>query len=283
MGGVRRGAGAAPRKQRTMNIELEQDVINVTKGQHTIRINAKHAIYVRDVVTQFDYYYGSVEPVGGVVDFSKPAFHYVKGYPEPILFPSFSEPLESTRQYLDFAQLKPGDIVLDLGAYSGLTSILFAQAVGESGRVVAVEADAHNWNCLRENIAGFKNIHPVFGAMWEHCNGVEFSTETNMGSSAAAIVGKRGEMHGVPSYTLTRLMLRADLDRVDFIKCDIEGAEKVIFHDVEFFKTYQPRMIIETHHTDEHVIATLVNLGYHVKRVTQNGVRFPLLECVWNR
>lgn len=265
-----------------MNIDIEQDVINVSKGQHTIRISSQHAIYVRDVVTQFDYYYNSVEPVGGVVDFSKPAFHYVKGYPEPILFPSFSEPLESTRQYLDFAQLNPGDVVWDLGAYSGLTSILFSQAVGETGKVFAVEADWSNWQCLMVNIAGYENIQPIHAAVWEHCNGVEFSTETNMGSSAAAIVGRRGRMRVVDSLTLTQLLLRSNCARVDFIKVDIEGAEKVIFHDADFFKHYQPRMIIETHHTDEHVIATLVNLGYHVKRVVQNGVRFPLLECVYN-
>ena len=283
MGSVRREAGAIPRKQRTMNIELEQEVINVTKGQQIIRISTKHAIYVRDIVTQFDYYYNSVEPVWGVVDFSKPAFHKVIGFDQPIKFPSFSEPLESTRQYLDFAQLKPGDVVLDLGAYSGLTSILFSQAVGESGRVVAVEADITNWGCLLENTKLQENITRIFGAIWEHNHGVEFSAETNMGSSAAAIVGRRGKMQGVPSFTLSHLMTIAGLDRVDFIKVDVEGAEKVIFHDAEFFKTYHPRMIIETHHTDEHVIATLVNLGYHVKRVTQNGVRFPLLECVWNQ
>ena len=265
-----------------MNIDLQQDVINVSKGDKTIRISSKHAIYVRDVVTQFDYYYNSVEPVDGVVDFSKPAFHYVKGYPEPIMFPSFSEPLESTRQYLDFAQLKPGDVVLDLGAYSGLTTILFAQAVGHTGKVVAVEADVTNLDCMAVNLAGYSNITTVFGAVWEHNNGVEFSTETNMGSSAAAIVGRRGLMRSVPSGTLSSIMEKAQLDRVDFIKVDIEGAEKVIFHDAAFFERYHPRMIIETHHTDEHVIATLVNLGYHVKRVTQNGVRFPLLECVYN-
>jgi FkbM family methyltransferase len=51
-----------------------------------------------------------------------------------------------------------------------------------------------------------------------------------MGSSAASIVGNnRGLVSKVASFTLSSIANKFKLQRVDFIKCDVEGAEKVIF------------------------------------------------------
>jgi len=135
-----------------MDINLGEK-IEVTKDGRKIVISHRHVIYIRDIVTQFDYYYNSVKSVDGVVDYSTPHEHAVEGFDLfPVLFPSFSEPIITARQYLDFANLQPGQTVIDLGAYSGLTSILFAQKIGKDGLVIAVEADEENYQCADTNI-----------------------------------------------------------------------------------------------------------------------------------
>ncbi len=48
--------------------------------------------------------------------------------------------------------LKGGEIVVDIGAYAGVTSIIFAQLVGPTGHVYAFEADETNYECARINI-----------------------------------------------------------------------------------------------------------------------------------
>ena len=85
--------------------------------------------------------------MGGVniVDFSTPRWHWVTGFELfPILFPSFVEPVVTTHQYIEFAELKKEAVVIDLGAYSGLTSILFDMAIPSGGQVIALEADSQN-------------------------------------------------------------------------------------------------------------------------------------------
>ena len=268
-----------------MQVDIQDKTIEVTKGRKKIIVSTRHMIYIRDIVMQFDYYFNSVMPVDNVVDYSTPHAHKVEGFDLfPVVFPSFSEPILTTAQYTDFANLQPGQVVIDLGAYSGLTSIVFAEKVGCDGLVIAVEADEENYECAEKNLVSYYvrsgiNIRLVHGAAWSHSKGIEFSCEQNMGSSAVDIVGGRGRVVKVPSFTLTDIT--NGLRRVDFVKIDIEGAESEVVKDWEFFNRYNPKMIIETHGkgTDEAVQSTLESYGYTVRHIVQEGVRFPLLEC----
>lgn len=272
------------------------EVLCIQRNRREIRVSMRHAVYLGDIVDSFDYYFSAVAPhleQGGllVVDYSQPKLHKVVGFGDfEVKFPSFSEPLVTTEQYMEFAGLEEGSVVLDLGAYSGLASIIFSKRVGQTGRVVAVDADRANIECLRHNLQKHEEVNGLHidfleGAVWEHTNGISFSTEGNMGSSAAEIVGSnRGERVLVPSYTLSEIVDRFGLTSVDFIKCDIEGAEKVVFNDGGFFKRFRPKIIIETHvvdgvETTEEVVAALKKYGYECRKIEQKGVGLPLVEC----
>ncbi len=108
-----------------------------------------------------------------------------------------------------------------------------------------------------------------------------------MGASAAAIVGSksRGSVKLVPSFTLSRIAEMSALDTIDFIKCDVEGAERVVFNDGDFFKRYKPRLIVETHRIGESTttakcISDLTSYGYTCEEVVQTGgSATPLLAC----
>jgi len=264
-------------------------------ADHSIRVARHHQFYVLDVLSSFDYYFDAVNPdlLDGrlTVDYSSPRYQEVRGFELfPVKTPSFTEPVVTANQYLDFARLVEGHVVLDLGAYSGLTSILFLQRVGKGGRVVAVDADEQNISCLRKNFELCMRLTgnaPVLleGAAWSDCGGLEFSSEGNMGSSASSLVGsKRGKLVNVPSFTLSAIVEKFALERVDFVKCDIEGAELEVFKDTEFFARFKPRMIVEPHAvggvlTTESFVPQLSKYGYRCKTVTQDGVTLPLVEC----
>lgn len=255
----------------------------------------QHWTYINDIIVSYDYYFDAVEPIEWngyqLVDYSLPRYHNVVGFDlMPILFSSFSEPLSSTLQYLDFANLKPGNTVFDLGAYSGLSSILFKQNVGAGGRVIAVDADTQNIASTRRNFSLYKKITQhdidlIHGAMWHHCDGLEFTEDGTMGASAAEIIGTaRGKTISVPSYTLSKLAETFQTNAVDFIKCDIEGAEAFVFLDERFFENNHPKIVIEAHPlqgqlTTETCIHTLKKYGYTCEIIEQPGVPFPLIQC----
>ena len=282
-------------KKKGLAIKINSNSIDVIKNHNVIRISYSHKVYLGDIINSFDYYFSAVIPIKlfdvNFIDYSTPRYHDVVGFDKyPILFSSFSEPLITTTQYMAFAKLSEGMTVLDLGAYSGLTSIVFSQAVGRTGTVVAVDADTQNIECIKRNLSNYRRysnnaISLLMGAVWENNDGVEFSSEGNMGSSAASILGNnRGLVSKVPSFTLSSIADRFNLSRVDFIKCDIEGAEKVIFSDRAFFQRFSPRIIIETHivdnlETTEKCISDLKPYGYVCKKIIQEGVSLPLIEC----
>jgi FkbM family methyltransferase len=267
----------------------------ISKGKKELRLSRMHAIYLKDTIEHFDFFYSGVEPieVNGVslVDYSTPRWHKVKNFDLfPVFFPSVSEPVITTEQYIQFAKLCPDAVAIDLGAYAGLTSILFDMAIPSGGRVVAVEPDIHNISACEQNIALYRSfskrtIHLFKGAVWSDDKGIAFSSEGNMGSSAAAISGTdRGEVTIVPSLTLDQLAELLKLPRVDFIKCDIEGGEAEIFDCPMFFAKYSPSIMVECHlvegiSTAASVAATLGKFGYVCEVVPQRGFPLPLLAC----
>jgi FkbM family methyltransferase len=261
-----------------------------------ILVSVDHAAYVRDIAISFDYYFDSVAPqtqdLTSTVDFSTEADHFVTGFEHfPINFPSLAESISTNSQYIEFGQLNIGHVVIDLGAYAGLSSIMFKEIVGTEGFVIAVEIDPNNiksleLNLLRYNAYFHKTIEVCKMAIWNHSNGILFTSDGSMGSSAKQILGSgRGRSRQVPTTTLSKLAHDYNLQRVDLIKCDIEGAEFCVFEDFEFFQRFKPRIIVEIHQvrgvsTIEKVTTDLTRAGYTVTAVQQQGVEYPLLECV---
>lgn len=275
-----------------LSVHFNNESIDVSDSVRRVRVSKAHAIYLGDVISNFAYFADAVVPDEmGLIDYSQPLLHRVKGFDlHPIRFPSLAEPMATTEQYLDFAGLADGSIALDLGAYSGLTSIMFRELCGEAGRVIAVDADAGNIAAIRENFGLYRaatgrEIELLEGAVWTHSNGISFSSEGSMGSSATEIVGNRiGAAGLVPSFTLSDIADRFGLDRIDFIKCDIEGGEGVIFNDASFFARYHPRIIVEVHPvagemTTGAVKSTLAKYGYRFRIIEQAGESLPLMEC----
>lgn len=277
---------------------VEHDIcFDLVKGGQTLRIRSSHAIYLEHMMENFDYFVDSVVPIqmnGNVlVDMSGPRFHRLKGFSSlPFLFPSHTEPYRTTEEYLDFANLSTGKVVLDIGAYSGVTSIIFAQLVGNDGHVYAFEADELNCECARQNIElanewmGLGNITLIPKAVWSHSDGVLFSHEGAMGSSAVTITGGgRGSEKKVSTTTLEAIFQENKLNRVDFIKIDIEGGEaEVLEHSVDFLARIKTRLIVEPHMVDgammtERCSNALTRAGYRVRIREQVGESEPLIEA----
>ena len=263
-----------------------------------IILSQRHVPYVHDVANSFQYYFSAVTPIRirGVelVDYSLPGKHQITGFNLfPIHLPSLAEPISTNLQYIDFGRLVGGDVVIDLGAYSGLSSIMFKEAVGQYGQVIAVEADESNLESLEINLCEYlratnNSIELLRVAVWNHSDGIYFSSDGNMGSSASNYLSSsRGSSKFVQSMTLSDIAERFNLKKIALIKCDIEGGETVIFDDEKFFFNFKPRIIVEPHLvggelSTKKVADRLEAYGYSVTEVLQPGVQYPLLECVHN-
>lgn len=277
------------------------DIVEV-KGDRGIRISRTAAAYTLDMINSFEYYFNSAQPIivkeksrmRRLVDFSTPRYQKLTGFDDfPILCPSLTEPYISTQQYVDFARLQQGDIVLDLGGYSGLTSIAFSKEVGGSGRVITLEPDPANFAAAKTNLEthskvnGLDNVDLLQLAAAGERGVMRLSAEGAMGSAEVTVVGShRSEVIEVETITLQDLVDRLGLPKVDFVKIDIEGSEvNVLAGAKEFLQRYWPRMIIEPHMVDGRLTEApmkqmLGELGYVCETIPQHGVTLPLVTAV---
>ncbi len=291
------------RAARTAGLKLViHDVFfDLERENKVLRIRSSHAFYLQHIIDNFDYYMDSVisVPMDGriLVDMSGPRYHRLRGFADiPFLFPSHIEPYRTTAEYLDFAGLGDGQVVLDIGAYSGVTSIIFAGLVGASGHVYAFEADRTNYECALQNIEmakrwmGLDNITLIHKAVWSHADGLIFSNEGAMGSSAVAITGGgRGLETKIPSTTLDGFCREQGLTRVDFIKVDIEGGEiELLESSIDFLARLKSKLIVEPHWVGGSMstgrCSRLLELaGYAVRVRDKVGESEPMIEAVMKK
>lgn len=74
------------------------------------------------------------------------ALHYLETRPDPAKSsPSLLAQIEHRIQLVDFWGIKEGDHVLEIGCGQGDTTVVLADAVGETGSVVAIDPGAADY------------------------------------------------------------------------------------------------------------------------------------------
>jgi len=136
---------------------------------------------------------------------------------------------EYKEQALLWLYLRPGEVVLDCGAHFGLFSVLAARAMGDEGRVLALEPNPEVFGILGENIKGEgrRCIEAVEAAVSSADGTAAFFAEsggkTAYGSMSPGAEG--GEEIRVKTITLDSLCKGRGLTRVALVKMDVEGWE----------------------------------------------------------
>lgn len=193
--------------------------------------------------------------------------------------------------------LKPGMVVVDVGANIGEVSLVCANRVGRSGRVIAFEpvasiADELQFNIDRNQLnpvvdvqrLGLGDVAGRF-SMYGSC-GQFGSDESNRGL---------GSLHGDPLKdpilgevdvaTLDEVLERLGVDRLDILKVDIEGGELACLKGgLESLQRFRPIVIVEVQehsartagHRGRDILELLRPLGYDFYRLEARGALVPL-------
>lgn len=122
--------------------------------------------------------------------------------------------------------LQRGQVVADVGAYTGLYSIYAALKVGTEGQVIAFEPDPYNRIMLKRNLRlnRLKNVVCSAKGLYSREGVLAFDVQ-GFGSHIVEDDGKRRPANRVRVTTLDAEMRRRHVLRVDFVKMDVEGTE----------------------------------------------------------
>lgn len=148
--------------------------------------------------------------------------------------------------------------IADLGAYNGDTLREIAPFAPNLKEAVAFEPDRRNHKKLAdyaESEERFK-ITPIKAAAWSHKDTLLFDGSGNRNST---LISKGIEVNRPPKTVEVEAESLDNIlggERVDYIKFDVEGAEKeAILGSLETIEKHRPALMISLYHRSEDVFA----------------------------
>jgi len=142
--------------------------------------------------------------------------------------------------------LRPDDIVIDAGAWIGDFSA-YASVCG--ARVYAFEPVPATFAILRETSRLNKNIIPVNMGLGAQKEKLAIFVDERTTGSASVSLHRLGKPVEARITTLDDFVAETKLERVDFIKADIEGHERFMLQGAQnVLKKFGPRLAICTYH-----------------------------------
>jgi len=148
--------------------------------------------------------------------------------------------------------VRPGDVVLDVGANIGYYSVRFAKLVGSAGRVIASEPVRHYRTVLERNIAenALDNVQVLDYGFSDKAATVQIE----VGPSSATMHSPAGfdKVLFEESIALSRLDDKESnlgLQRLDFVKMDVDGHEPFVLRGAwNVLARYSPVILMEISH-----------------------------------
>ena len=153
------------------------------------------------------------------------------------------------------AAIEQGDVVIDCGAHVGVMT-RYALDQGAS-KVIAVEPDPSNILCLRRNFAyelAAGTVTLVEKGVWNEEAVIRFEHDVHDSSRHTFQHQPDAEVEliSIPVAPLDQIVSELGLEQIDFIKMDIEGAEREALAGAqETLKRFRPEMAICTYHLDD--------------------------------
>jgi FkbM family methyltransferase len=148
------------------------------------------------------------------------------------------------------------DVCIDIGANLGYISVVLSKQVGANGKVYSVEPVKPMLDVLKKNTKGMDNIEILPYALGEEnkpiklgndsverdgfiASGSHFVLDKNTAQTETADVEFDAEMR-------IGTELFENIDRLDFVKCDIEGYEIIVLPQLEpLLMKFKPIILVE--------------------------------------
>jgi FkbM family methyltransferase len=148
--------------------------------------------------------------------------------------------------------LAPDDVIIDAGAFIGDTAVFFHHKLGGRCRI-------HSFELLDENLALLMHNLERNGVADEQIvvnklaltdrTGDEIVIAAGSSQGSTSIFGKGAQGHRIQTVTLDEYVVLSNLERVDFIKMDIEGSEVMALAGArQTIQHFKPKLAICLYH-----------------------------------
>lgn len=183
-------------------------------------------------------------------------------------------------------RLAAGDAFIDVGTNIGYYSLLASKLVGESGRVVAIEAHPEIFGMLEHNlkINGVRNVRALNMAAWDSEGVLSVFTDLKDPGVNTTVMERWAHEFDLETSCEVRAaplaaVLRADeIKAARLLKIDVEGAEwhvvsgmaallETCRRDLEIIVEVTPRMLEAEGRTCQDLLCFFTDRGFNAYRI----------------
>ena len=170
-------------------------------------------------------------------------------YEMPLCYFAFGYEYEKLETEL-ISKLKP-KVFIDVGAHIGYYTMLVHKVGAE--KIIAIEPDPRVFKILNRAIKANKleNIITINRAAYNKSNvtvELHLSTKSGLSSifSSSHLTKTRGGTASVKTITLDEVVRKLNLDKIDLVKIDVEGAEVYVLSGAQkVINQFRPLLLVE--------------------------------------
>jgi FkbM family methyltransferase len=186
-------------------------------------------------------------------------------------------------------RLKPGDVFVDVGANIGYFSSLASKLVGDSGKVVSIEALPQIFNRLKGNLEmnSARNVRLANVAVWHQDEQVKMFSQSEHPSGTTSLMPAWADqwqlktISEVSARPLPSILTPEEIKTVRLIKIDVEGAEWNVVtgmasmmstcrQEVEIIMEVSRSMLAVHGKTPQDLVDLFSSWGFHPYRVVND-------------
>jgi FkbM family methyltransferase len=146
---------------------------------------------------------------------------------------------EDEQYFEDFLKFKNGDVFVDVGGFDGSTTKKFIEHCPDYGKIIYFEPEISNFNISKENLKAYRDIKLFNLGLSDKKQSINFQIDGFSSKISEA---------GATKIFVDKLDNLIE-EKVDFIKIDIEGAEKdAVLGAREVILKYHPKLAICIYH-----------------------------------
>ena len=148
------------------------------------------------------------------------------------------------REYEPPVPIAPS-VIVDAGANIGVTSVYYANRY-PAARVFAIEPEPSNFKMLVKNTTFYSGIVPIHGALWNRSTSVAVVGGGEFNEWGATVSETQSTV-AVQAFSISDLIRRYEIQFIDILKLDIEGAEVEVFENSDLWIQRIGMLAVETH------------------------------------
>jgi len=163
-------------------------------------------------------------------------------------------------------ELNNNSTIVDLGTNIGLT-VAHYKNLYPGALVIGYEMDHDNFLIAEKNCSKYKNVYLYNEAVWVENGKVAYSKSATDDSFSLSVISNK-RMTEVKSVTIAEIIRKHGLQKIDYLKMDIEGAEINIFKAEELgWMSYVNAVNIEIHQEEK------MRAEEYIEILTVNGFK----------